>query len=262
MYLAGIQYTSCIMGWPIQISRMHRLYYTLRGIRRLQGNTFTRPLRVPITLDLMVQLHIQFHRRFNYMDFTMLKAASLLAFFGMFRASEYLISHRTHFDPAVTLTVKDIKFSNNHSHITVRIKQSKTDPFRVGCNITIWANNGRMCPVTALRWYQLQHPHTGPLFTFRDGTYLSRQQFSSIIQQCIPDLNLNTHSFRIGGASSAYAAGIPETTIQTLGRWSSDAYRLYIRCPDTIIQHAQTLMSQTDTCDPWYPNIEGKEGTR
>ena len=170
----------------------------------------------------------------------MLKAASLIAFFGLLRASEYLASHQTHFDPSATLLVKDISFSKNHSHIIVHIKKSKTDPFRVGCNISIWANNGRRCPVTALRWYQLQYPHTGPVFTFRDGSYLTRHQFSQIIQQCIPNINLNTHSFRIGGASTAYAAGVPETTIQTLGRWSSDAYRLYIRCPERSRSHVWT----------------------
>ena len=38
-----------------------------------------------------------------------------------------------------------------------------------------------------------------------------------------------THSYRIGGATALFAAGADETVIRTLGRWSSDCYRLYVR---------------------------------
>ena len=39
----------------------------------------------------------------------------------------------------------------------------------------------------------------------------------------------SSHSFRIGAATTAASAGIPDRTIRTLGRWSSDCYRRYIR---------------------------------
>lgn len=263
VYLAGIQYTSRMQGFSITINAMHRLFYTLRGIRRLQGNSFTRPRRIPITLTLLVQLHSGFQHRFQYHDYLMLKAATLIAFYGLLRASEYLSSHTHIYDPTTTLLLQDITFSRNRSSVSIFIKQSKTDPFRQGCKIKIYANNGRLCPVTTLHWYYLQCHHTGPLFTFLDGSYLTRATLSSILQQCLPNINLNTHSFRIGGASTAHAAGISETTIQTLGRWASDAYRLYIQCPDKTIQQAQNIMSKTLFCAPWYPKEEqGKGGPK
>ena len=39
------------------------------------------------------------------------------------------------------------------------------------------------------------------------------------------------HSFRIGTATTAAQCGIPNATIQLLGRWESTAYLLYVRMP-------------------------------
>ena len=41
--------------------------------------------------------------------------------------------------------------------------------------------------------------------------------------------HFGTHSLRIGGATALFAAGADETVIRTMGRWSSDCYRLYVR---------------------------------
>ena len=38
-----------------------------------------------------------------------------------------------------------------------------------------------------------------------------------------------THSMRIGGATALFTAGANETVIRTMGRWSSDLHRLYVR---------------------------------
>ena len=144
--------------------------------------------------------------------------------------------------------------------VSLNIKQSKTDPFRKGSTIKIWANKRKLCPVTALRIYCLQGRHGGPLFRFSNGTYLTRSNFSHILQQCIPEINLNTHSFCIGGASTAHAAGVSDSTIQTLGRWSSNAFQLYLRIPDCTIQQAHSIMSQTTYASPWYPKEEQGKG--
>ena len=41
--------------------------------------------------------------------------------------------------------------------------------------------------------------------------------------------DFGTHSLRIGGATALFAAGANETVIRTMGRWSSDIHRLYVR---------------------------------
>ena len=74
----------------------------------------------------------------------------------------------------------------------------------------------------------------GPLFVFSDGSYLQRQQFASMITSTllragINDKQYNTHSFRIGAATTAKEAGISDVHIKILGHWKSSAYLLYVR---------------------------------
>ena len=66
--------------------------------------------------------------------------------------------------------------------------------------------------------------------------------------------DLNTHSFRIGGASAAAAGGLTDSEIRTLGRWSSDAFRVYVRYKDNIfIRFSDILATPFDFVDSWNP---------
>ena len=118
----------------------------------------------------------------------------------------------------------------------VSIKQSKTDPFRKGCTLTIARSTTSICSVMAIRDYLLQckPAATGPLFIFTNGKWLSRSSLKKELrlQGCgLPADHYFTHSFRIGAATTAAAAGVPSWLIKVLGRWSSDCYERYIRTP-------------------------------
>ena len=257
-YLAAIQYKSITLGFCTRLTNMDILYYALRGIRRLQGNTFTRPPRIPFTLPLIRILHKRCAQIMaSYKDVQMIKAASLLAFFGLLRASEYLAASQTRPKSEDTLCFQDLHFAKDSSWVTIYIKKSKTDPFRQGCTIKLWKQGKSLCPVHNLRYYRfLTGNQAGPLFRFSNGSFLTRQILSRLIHQCIPQADLNTHSFRIGGASAAHAAGIPDTTIQALGRWSSNAFRTYLRIPEDTVRNAQTRMRGATTRNQWHPEKE------
>ena len=64
-------------------------------------------------------------------------------------------------------------------------------------------------------------------------------------------ININTHSFRIGGASAALSAGASDALIRIMGRWSSDAYNRYIRISDWQVFLFQSELSTARTNNVW-----------
>ena len=50
--------------------------------------------------------------------------------------------------------------------------------------------------------------------------------------------DFSSHSFRIGAATSAASAGVPDRLIQVLDWWKSNAYKQYIRTPPDLITPA------------------------
>jgi site-specific recombinase XerD len=88
--------------------------------------------------------------------------------------------------------------------------------------------------VALLNYISLRPQGHGPLLLHNDQSPLTRQEFIVELKSAIQLLGLNQqlysgHSFRIGAATSAASAGVPAHIIQTMGRWSSDAYLCYIR---------------------------------
>lgn len=173
----------------------------------------------------------------------------LLGFFGFLWAGEFTVN--APFQPSIHMTVSDLQADAlvNPTCFKVRVKCSKTDPFRVGCDIYLGRTEGSVCPIRALGSYlALRGSAEGPLFTFSDGRPLTRQQLSSSVQSILSAAGYSGvysgHSFRIGAATTAAAQGIPDHLIKTLGRWSSDAYQIYIRTPvHSIVRVSSQLAS-------------------
>ena len=170
----------------------------------------------------------------------MLWAACCLGFFGFLRAGEFTVNSTFH--PSTHMTVSDLQADSlvNPTCFKVHLKYSKTDPFRTGCDIYVGRGVGSVCPIMALGNYlSLRGSAPGPLFTFSAGRPLTRQQLSSSVQSILHAAGFSGsysgHSFRIGAATTAAARGVPDHLIKMLGRWSSDAYQIYIRTPVSAI---------------------------
>lgn len=71
-----------------------------------------------------------------------------------------------------------------------------------------------------------------PLSVNYNCAILSREAFIDMLRHLLSILNLNDskhlgHSFEIGAAPFAAAAGIEDHVTNTLGRWSSNCYTRY-----------------------------------
>ena len=73
----------------------------------------------------------------------------------------------------------------------------------------------------------------GPSFIFPDGSPLTRDLLNSKIRNLLVSCgavgDYTGYSFGIDAATTAARVGLPDHLFKTLGRWSSDAYKLYIR---------------------------------
>ena len=247
VYLCGIQLWSTLNGGRVLIEHMLRLDYVLRAIRRVQGNSFARPTRTPITWPLMRTICAYIANTEPPFDREMLLAAVLLAFFGLLRVSEYTSPSPTRADQS-GLAVQDVHIDWARRLAFIHIKKSKTDPFRLGVTIRVGVVAHQLCPVTALfRYLQLRGLQPGPLFRYSNGRLLTRINVFELLTRSLPHLpNVNTHSFRRGGATALAAAGVSSDVIRIVGRWKSDAYTRYVQFPDNFFVQANTNMAKME----------------
>ena len=129
----------------------------------------------------------------------------------------------------------------NPEHMSVRIKISKTGPFRSGQTIVIGKTDQRVCPVLAMTNYlSYWGTTTGPLFQYLSGAPLTKAGLTSETRQLLSKSGFQPsqyagHSYRIGAATNSASVGLPPWLIKTLGRWSSACYERYVQCPHCLL---------------------------
>ena len=184
----------------------------------------------------------------------MLWAACTTCLFCFLRSGEITASTTCTFHSTYHLTLEDISIDNigQPGAVRVRIKASKTDPFRKGVDIFLGRTSNSLCPVAALLAYLvIRGKSPGPLFCMANGAYLTRDFFVREVRKALVAVGVDQskysgHSFRIGAATTATAAGIADLTIKTLGRWESSAYQLYIRLSPEELTSICTTLAKVD----------------
>ena len=90
-----------------------------------------------------------------------------------------------------------------------------------------------------------------PMFRKADGSAFTTDDIRNLVRQIVAAIGLDpalfgAHSLRIGGATALFAAGADPIHIRTMGRWSSDCYRLYVRsCFEQTIAWTAKIGSQS-----------------
>lgn len=164
-----------------------------------------------------------------------------VAFFSFLRKSNLTVPSLTAFDTDRHLCRCDLKFTQNGA--VLRIKWSKTlqNKDRLLFVPLPRIPGSDLCPVSAISHYftLVPAPASAPFFCLpHHGTLrpLTHAVFTEAVKSLISQIGLNPsdfspHSFRRGGATFAFQAGVPERLIQRHGDWRSDAYQRYLTLP-------------------------------
>lgn len=236
------------------IGKMAKLEQVIKGIKRVQATapqTKSTP-RLPISPELLLAIKRAWEKEKLNEDQIMIWAAALLCFFGFLRSGEVCVPSDKAYDQGAHLSFRDVVVDNpaHPQSLQVKIKASKTDPFRQGVAIYVGRTNQSLCPVAALLAYMVMRGNSpGPLFRFQNGRHLTRPRFVKEIRVALALAGIDPapysgHSFRIGAATTAAQKGVSDSTIKMLGRWKSSAYQLYIKTPrEKLAQVSRELVA-------------------
>ena len=242
-YLAAVRHEQISLGLgDPHRGAMPMLEYVVKGLKKRTAGRTSRP-RQPITPQILRMLKMVWQSSASKDDAVMLWAAVCMCFFGFLRSGEVVAPAEADYDPAVHLSYGDVRVDDvgTPHYLEVRIKASKTDPFRKGISVYLGRTDTDLCPVAAILGYMVHRGfRQGPFFMFQDGRFLTRDRFVAQVRRALQAAGVDSsqyagHSFRIGAATTAALCGIQDSLIKTLGRWESSAYTLYIRTPRTTL---------------------------
>lgn len=236
VYLAAIRHYHVVEGYNY-CGCTPRMHLVIQGIKRCNG--VVQRSRLPITADMLRVLKRAWRSNATSFDNIMLWADCNVGFFGFLRCGEFTLPDGEQYSDVIHLSLSAVSFDadSTPSIVSIRLKASKTDPFRVGVVIHLARTGQDICPVAALAAYvRRRGTKAGPLFQWEGGVPLRKSKFISAVRQALASQGVDStkyagHSFRIGAATTAAMHGVPESTIKLLGRWESSAYQTYIQTP-------------------------------
>jgi len=126
------------------------------------------------------------------------------------------------------------------SHYSFFLPSHKADPFFEGNTILVQKNNTLTDPYKPFLAYLSSRDKLFPLhpelWLTSSGHVPTRHWFIKRLRTFFPK-EIAGQSLRSGGATSLAEAGADLPTIQAAGRWSSEAFRIYI-CKNPVLLHA------------------------
>ena len=229
-YISGLSFKMKMLGMS-DTTKSFIISKMLHGMEKLHKRV---DARKPITFEILEKIITALPNvcSSNY-ESTLFASTFSIAFFGFLRVGEFALSTNSE---RHMLQIQDVSFDIDRHQIILRLPSSKTDQFAASTNLTIDAcSNSAICPVNKLiNYLKLRPKVVGALFCHLNRTPLTRFQVSSILKSALNFVHLNandfnTHSFRIGAATSFAIQGKSDEQIKKLGRWKSSAFNKYIR---------------------------------
>ena len=209
---------------------------TNQGVECSMPAAHLKPKRQLVTNKMLGQMLSELDRGHKPShDRLMLKAAITLGYFGLLRVSEFTVPNQHGFNHDQHLIAKDITMRKDSMVAVIKERPEGgklPDQHR--------SDTHQVLPTPR----NAEIPRSGDtigketLFLFRSWTALTaralRLVLHHLIRRCGYSTKLyHTHSLRIGAATAVSRSGLPPATIKNLGRWRSEAYKVYTRHPLT-----------------------------
>ena len=143
VYLSAVRSLHIKQDFPDPLVDCLRLQRVLRGIKRTQHDASF--LHLPVTDYIMVAILRALD--LSLPDNCIFWAACNLAYVGFLHSAEFTVPNLASFSPAIHLGMDDIAVDSDTfpSCLRIRIKASKTDPFRKGCYVHIGKGEFPVC---------------------------------------------------------------------------------------------------------------------
>ncbi|KAJ3750347.1 hypothetical protein DFH05DRAFT_1387305, partial [Lentinula detonsa] len=205
-YLTHLRSMHTDIDLPFTATESPLVQRVIRGIKRYHGERGRNP-KQPITLSVLTKLITHLRPATVPGDCDIL-AAACTTYAGFLRCGEFTVHNSEKFNPSINLTAGCLDLNPR--------KQPGWNP-------------------------------SHPLFRNAAGTSLDCSSFIKRIRQALQSAGFNQsafsgHSFHHGAATSAFAAGFTEYEIQLLGRWRSNAYKLYIEIDEARRLHISSQL--------------------
>ena len=234
-YLSGIVNQLESVFPDVRIARRHKLVAnTLAGCKKLHSH----PIRRKRALTRADISHVANHfSPSSDFDDHLFVCLTLTGFFGLLRVGELVwpdvVAHR---DFRKLIARSSVTITPNAFSFT--LPSHKADRFFEGNTVIIPSTSSDDDPLAPfLRYLKLRDklfPFHSPLWLRSDGHPPTRSWFISRLRAFFP-ADIAGHSLRSGGATALAEVGTPLELIQAIGRWASEAFRIYIRSHHVVL---------------------------
>jgi hypothetical protein len=241
-YAAGLKAWHLLHGQPWVINAKE-LKATLDGASALAPNSSKRDKRIPFTPDIIIS--IREHLNLDDPKDAAIFACITTSFYAIARLGEFTVQSLKSFDPNKHITHAHVKQKTDRNNLPVTafyLPSTKSSPLQG--EETYWsAQSGLSDPKAALENHLRVNPAeaSAHLFAWKHHKGLrplSKKELTKRISQIssVTNLpNLKGHSIRIGGTLEYLLRGVPFDVVKAMGRWSSDAFTIYLRDHAVVI---------------------------
>ena len=220
----------------------------IRGSWKIQADPVRRKLPLRTShLQAFLQVALQSQAYDDLLFVTILSCA----FYACHRIGELVPPSPPLFDWRKIIKRNTLVFTDHRAQY--HLPYHKGDPFFHGSDI-LFTSHDIADPIILLRTYthlrDHKHGARSPLFLTENGQHPSRTWFNKRFFALL-DHSYGGQSARAGGATFYASLGVSEDILQAIGRWSSSAWKIYIRDHPAIrMEHQLALLRTTPHQNP------------